>query len=121
MQLVDSGLDGPILFGDPVMLAQMLEPARDDEGFDEQMMVGNIAPVAPAHCSVPQADRAEQVKPRQKFAALGRVDLIFDGDEHWAVIVVDRQGRVRWQHMAYKPGDEAKYIEQVRAVLREKS
>ena len=36
-------------------------------------------------------------------------------------VLVDRQGRVRWQHMAYKPGDEAKYIEQVRAVLREKS
>jgi len=36
-------------------------------------------------------------------------------------ILVDRQGRVRWQHMAYKPGDEAKYIEQLRAVLREKS
>ena len=36
-------------------------------------------------------------------------------------VLVDRQGRVRWQHMAYKPGDEAKYIEQLRAVLREKS
>ena len=36
-------------------------------------------------------------------------------------VLIDRQGRVRWQHMAYKPGDEAKYIEQVRAVLREKS
>lgn len=35
-------------------------------------------------------------------------------------VLVDRQGRVRWQHMAYKPGDEAKYIEQLRAVLREK-
>ena len=35
-------------------------------------------------------------------------------------VLVDRQGRVRWQHRAYKPGDEAKYIEQVRAVLREK-
>lgn len=34
--------------------------------------------------------------------------------------LVDRQGRVRWQHRAYKPGDEAKYIEQIRAVLREK-
>ena len=32
----------------------------------------------------------------------------------------DLQGRVRWQHMAYKPGDEAKYIEQIRAMLREK-
>lgn len=36
-------------------------------------------------------------------------------------VLVDRQGRLRWQHQAYKPGDEAKYIEQVRAMLREKS
>lgn len=34
-------------------------------------------------------------------------------------ILVDRQGRVRWLHRAYKPGDEAKYIEQIRAALRE--
>lgn len=36
-------------------------------------------------------------------------------------VLVDRQGRVRWQHRAFKPGDEAKYIEQVRAALREKA
>jgi thiol-disulfide isomerase/thioredoxin len=36
-------------------------------------------------------------------------------------VLVDRQGRVRWQHRAYKPGDEAKYIEMIRAVLREKA
>ncbi len=35
-------------------------------------------------------------------------------------VIVDRQGRLRWQHMAYKPGDEAKYIEQIRAMVREK-
>ena len=35
--------------------------------------------------------------------------------------LVDRQGRLRWQHRAYKPGDEAAYIEQIRAMLREKS
>ncbi|HEX9707008.1 MAG TPA: TlpA disulfide reductase family protein [Steroidobacteraceae bacterium] len=35
--------------------------------------------------------------------------------------LVDRQGRLRWQHRAYKPGDEAKYIERIRAMLREKS
>ena len=34
-------------------------------------------------------------------------------------VLVDRQGRVRWQHMAYKPCDEAQYIEQIRAALRE--
>jgi len=36
-------------------------------------------------------------------------------------VLVDRQGRVRWLHRAYKPGDEAKYIEQIRAALREKA
>jgi thiol-disulfide isomerase/thioredoxin len=36
-------------------------------------------------------------------------------------VLVDRQGRVRWQHRAYKPGDEAKYIEQIRAALRDKA
>ncbi len=36
-------------------------------------------------------------------------------------VLVDRQGRLRWQHRAYKPGDEAKYIEQIRAMLREPS
>jgi thiol-disulfide isomerase/thioredoxin len=36
-------------------------------------------------------------------------------------VLVDRQGRVRWQHRAYKPGDEAKYIEQIRTALREKA
>jgi thiol-disulfide isomerase/thioredoxin len=35
-------------------------------------------------------------------------------------VLVDRQGRLRWQHRAYQPGDEAKYIEQIRAMLREK-
>lgn len=36
-------------------------------------------------------------------------------------VLIDRQGRMRWLHRAYKPGDEAKYIEQIRAVLREKA
>lgn len=34
-------------------------------------------------------------------------------------LLVDRKGRIRWQHRAYKPGDEAEYIAQIRAMLRE--
>jgi thiol-disulfide isomerase/thioredoxin len=34
-------------------------------------------------------------------------------------VLVDRQGRLRWQHRAYQPGDEARYIEQIRAMVRE--
>ena len=30
-------------------------------------------------------------------------------------------GPLRWQHRAYKAGDEAEYIEQIRAMLREPS
>ncbi len=36
-------------------------------------------------------------------------------------LLVDRQGRVRWLHRAYKPGDEVKYVDQIRAMLRERS
>ena len=34
-------------------------------------------------------------------------------------VLVDRKGHIRWQHRAYKPGDEAEYIAQIRAMLRE--
>jgi peroxiredoxin len=34
-------------------------------------------------------------------------------------ILVDRKGRVRWLHRAYRPGDESEYVSQVRAMLKE--
>jgi thiol-disulfide isomerase/thioredoxin len=34
-------------------------------------------------------------------------------------LIIDRKGRVRWMHRAYKPGDENEYLNQVRAMLRE--
>jgi thiol-disulfide isomerase/thioredoxin len=67
----------------------------------------------------------------EKFLATtpARFPILFDPDNKVSgnygvsamptTILVDRQGRVRWQHRAYKPGDEAKYIEQIRAALRE--
>jgi peroxiredoxin len=36
-------------------------------------------------------------------------------------VLVDRKGHLRWLHRAYKPGDEAEYIAQIRAMLREPS
>ncbi len=36
-------------------------------------------------------------------------------------VLVDRKGQIRWLHRAYKPGDEAEYIAQIRAMLREPS
>jgi thiol-disulfide isomerase/thioredoxin len=37
-----------------------------------------------------------------------------------STVLVDRQGNVRWLHRGYKPGDENAYLDQVRALLREK-
>jgi thiol-disulfide isomerase/thioredoxin len=37
-----------------------------------------------------------------------------------STVLVDRQGRVRWLHRGYKPGDENEYLDQVRSLLREK-
>ena len=34
-------------------------------------------------------------------------------------VLVDRKGRIRWLHQAYKPGDENEYISQIRAILKE--
>jgi thiol-disulfide isomerase/thioredoxin len=37
-----------------------------------------------------------------------------------STVLVDRRGNVRWLHRGYKPGDENEYLNQVRALLREK-
>jgi thiol-disulfide isomerase/thioredoxin len=37
-----------------------------------------------------------------------------------STVLVDRKGNVRWLHRGYKPGDENEYLDQVRALLREK-
>lgn len=36
-----------------------------------------------------------------------------------AVMLVDRQGQLRWQHAGYEPGDEKQYREQVSRLLAE--
>lgn len=36
-----------------------------------------------------------------------------------STVVVDRDGVVRYIHRGYKPGDEAKYVEVVKALIRE--
>jgi len=36
-----------------------------------------------------------------------------------STVVVDRDGVVRYIHRGYKPGDEAKYVEVVKALIQE--
>jgi thiol-disulfide isomerase/thioredoxin len=37
-----------------------------------------------------------------------------------STVLVDRQGRLRWLHRGYKPGDENEYLDATRTLLREK-
>ena len=51
-----------------------------------------------------------------QIEALIQADLDFTAPE---TIVVDRDGVIRYIHLGYKPGDEAKYVEVVKQLIRE--
>jgi thiol-disulfide isomerase/thioredoxin len=36
-----------------------------------------------------------------------------------STVIIDRKGNLRWLHRGYKPGDENKYLDQIRALVRE--
>jgi len=48
-----------------------------------------------------------------------KVSEMYDLEAMPSTVVVDRDGVVRYIHRGYKPGDEAKYIEIVKALIRE--
>lgn len=47
------------------------------------------------------------------------VSRLYDVDAMPVTVLVDREGNVRYVHQGYKPGYEEKYLDQVRALLRE--
>ena len=47
------------------------------------------------------------------------VSKMYDVDAMPVTVLVDREGNVRFVHQGYKPGYEEKYLDQVRALLRE--
>ena len=47
------------------------------------------------------------------------VSRMYDVDAMPVTVLVDREGNVRFVHQGYKPGYEEKYLDQVRALLRE--
>jgi peroxiredoxin len=53
------------------------------------------------------------------FDASKEVSRLYDVDAMPVTIIVDRDGNVRHVHQGYKPGYEQKYLDQVRALLRE--
>jgi len=48
-----------------------------------------------------------------------RVSELYDLEAMPSTIVVDRDGVIRYIHLGYKPGDESKYVEVVKKLIRE--
>ena len=48
-----------------------------------------------------------------------KVSELYDLEAMPSTVIVDRDGVVRYIHLGYKPGDEAKYVDVVKALIRE--
>ena len=48
-----------------------------------------------------------------------RVSELYDLEAMPSTYVIDRDGKLRYVHLGYKPGDEAKYVEVVKALIKE--
>ncbi len=53
------------------------------------------------------------------FDSRKEVSKMYDVDAMPVTVLIDREGNVRYVHQGYKPGYEEKYLDQVRALLRE--
>ena len=53
------------------------------------------------------------------FDATKEVSRLYQVDAMPVTVIVDREGNVHHVHQGYKPGYEQKYLDQVRALLRE--
>lgn len=53
------------------------------------------------------------------FDARKEVSKMYDVDAMPVTVLIDRAGNVRYVHQGYKPGYEEKYLDQIRALLRE--
>src|SRR5438128_7989580 len=73
-------LDGPISNGDPLMLAQVLEPGLDDERFDITPLVCWVLVDSPADSAIPAANRLQVPNGFDKGTRVGGIDSVFDLD-----------------------------------------
>jgi peroxiredoxin len=49
-----------------------------------------------------------------------KVTTLYNVNSMPSTVIVDRKGNVRLLHRGYKPGDENEYLNQIRALIREK-
>ena len=48
-----------------------------------------------------------------------KVSELYDLEAMPSTIVIDRDGVIRYIHLGYKPGDESRYVEVVKKLIRE--
>jgi peroxiredoxin len=48
-----------------------------------------------------------------------KISKLYDLKAMPSTVIVDRDGKIRFVHRGYKPGDEEKYVEVVKALIRE--
>ena len=53
------------------------------------------------------------------FDKENKVSKMYDVNAMPSTVFIDRKGNVRYLHKGYKPGDEGKYLNQIRALLKE--
>lgn len=53
------------------------------------------------------------------FDKENKVSKLYDVNAMPSTVFIDRKGNVRYLHKGYKPGDEAEYLNQIRALLKE--
>ncbi|MCH7829577.1 MAG: TlpA family protein disulfide reductase [Proteobacteria bacterium] len=53
------------------------------------------------------------------FDSRKEVSKLYNVETMPMTVLVDREGRVRYVHLGYKPGYENKYLDQIRSLLRE--
>jgi hypothetical protein len=99
METAHAFLDQAIGIRNSLVLAQMLRPGRDVESLDDASFVGGILEYAPAIGTVAASFISELFNDLQELLPILRTNAVFDCDEDWPSVVIDRVGRERRRPM----------------------
>ena len=93
LETLHAFLDQAIGICNSLVLAQMLRPRRDEKSLDDASFLGGILEHAPAIGAVTAPFMSELLNGLQEQWAILRTNAVFDCDEDWPSVLVDRVGR----------------------------
>src|SRR2546425_2236323 len=103
-----------VIGGDALVLAEVLHPGLDDEHLEPAVRVFGVTVDVPADGAVAAADRLEPPHGAQELLGLGRIHLVFERDQHRALVAVELTGG-----LGQRPARVRAQIEVREAVQRE--